>query len=85
MLLLLSSHSVVNAFLNPSSGLTPRFLYILLTAYQLPCIVDMSATFFVSFSHEQLHALFDIAVSGKALLDNQERNQIQFTSVMRHV
>lgn len=85
LLLLLSSHSAANAFLNPSSSLTPTFLFILLAIYQLPCIVDISVTFFISFSHERLHAVFDTAISGKTLLDNQERNQIQFTSVMRHI
>lgn len=76
LLSFLSSHSAVNAFFNPSSGLTPRFLFILLATYQLSCIVDISATFFVSFSHEWLHAVFDTAIGGKALLDNPERNQI---------
>lgn len=80
-LLFLSSHSAVNAFLSSSSGLMPSFLFqgvlfILLTTYQLSCIVETSATFFVSFSHERLNAVFDTAVSGKAFLDNPERNQI---------
>lgn len=87
-MLFLSSHAVVNAFLNPYSGLTPAFkVFYLLSLPLSNCHVFLTSLspFLVSFSHERLHAVFDIALRGKAPLGNPERNQIQFTSVMRYI
>lgn len=88
LVLFLSSHAVVNAFLNPYSGLTPAFkVFCLLSLPLSNCHVFLTSLspFLVSFSHERLHAVFDIALRGKAPLGNPERNQIQFTSVMRYI
>lgn len=91
LMLFLSSHSVVNAFLNPYFGLTPafilRFFFYLLSLPLSNCHVFLTSLspFLVSFSHERLHAVFDIAIRGKAPLGNPERNQIQFASVMRYI